>query len=54
MPASSLGVTSIGGFAVFGLPHRSALKLDTVSIVDKPVQNAVSDGGITDLIVPIE
>src|SRR5215204_3387772 len=47
------GLLIAGGFSVFRFAHRSALKFDAVSVVNKPVQNAVSHGGITDLIVPL-
>src|SRR5215471_20184673 len=50
----SFGVVSNGsGFAVFGFPHRRAGQLDTVSVVNEAIQNAIGDCGITNLIVPM-
>ena len=50
----SFGVISFRGrFAVFGFPHRCASQLDTVGVVNQAIQDAVGNGRIADLIVPM-
>jgi hypothetical protein len=40
-------------FRVFSFAHRSPLEFDAVGIVNQAVEDTISDGGITDLIVPL-
>jgi hypothetical protein len=51
---ASLGISSIRRrFAILGFPHRRSLKFDAVSVVNEPVYDAIGEGGIADLIVPV-
>jgi hypothetical protein len=36
------------------LPHRFAAEFDAKGIVDQSVENAVGDGGIADLLMPVK
>ena len=40
-------------FAVFGFPYRRASQVDSVSVMNQTIQDAVGEGRIADLIVPM-
>ena len=50
---SVLGAERCGSFLAALFAHRFAAQLDTVSVVHQPVENAVGQGRITDLLVPL-
>jgi hypothetical protein len=37
----------------FSFAHRVPAQLDTVGVMHQPIQDAIGDGGIADLLVPL-